>query len=159
MAGTRSRLASVAQLAAEEGAAGHVKIGWVCELQEDRLLVDFPGNTAGPLAARTTVEIPARPPGERCEVVLVFEEGDLARPVVLGVLRSPTSEGPWAQPPIVAEADGRRLVLEGKDEVVLRCGDASITLRRNGRVVIRGAEVESRASGTNKVRGGSVRIN
>jgi hypothetical protein len=55
--------------------------------------------------------------------------------------------------------DGRRLVLEGLDELVLRCGEASITLRRNGRIVIRGVEVETRAAGSNKIRGGSVQIN
>lgn len=61
--------------------------------------------------------------------------------------------------PIVAEVDGRRLVIEAEDELVLRCGKASITLRRNGRVVIEGVQLESRAAGANKIRGGSVQIN
>lgn len=55
--------------------------------------------------------------------------------------------------------DGRRIQIEARDEVVLRCGEASITLRRNGRVVIRGAYVETRAKGTNRIKGGSVQIN
>ena len=55
--------------------------------------------------------------------------------------------------------DGRRIEIEGQEEVVLRCGQASITLRRNGRVVIRGAYVETRAKGTNRIKGGSVLIN
>ncbi len=57
------------------------------------------------------------------------------------------------------KVDGRRIELEGQEEVVLRCGQASITLRRNGRVVIRGAYVETRAKGTNRIKGGSVLIN
>ena len=36
---------------------------------------------------------------------------------------------------------------------------ASITLRRNGRLVVRGAYVETRAEGVNRIKGGSVKIN
>ena len=59
----------------------------------------------------------------------------------------------------VATVDGERVVVEGQEEVSLRCGAASITLRRDGRVVVRGAYVETHASGTNRIKGGSVRIN
>ena len=34
-----------------------------------------------------------------------------------------------------------------------------MTLRANGKVVIRGAYVETRARGTNRIKGGSVQIN
>ena len=61
--------------------------------------------------------------------------------------------------PLVAVVDGRRVVLDAKDEIVLRCGKASITLRRNGRIVIRGTYVETRSQGTNRIKGGSVQIN
>jgi len=55
--------------------------------------------------------------------------------------------------------DGKRVVLEGDQEVVLRCGDASITLRRDGKIVLRGAYIETTATGLNRIRGGSVKIN
>ena len=42
---------------------------------------------------------------------------------------------------------------------VLMCGKASVTLRRNGKVVIRGTYVETHSDGTNRVKGGQVRIN
>jgi len=54
---------------------------------------------------------------------------------------------------------GCNAVIEGKDEVVLRCGKASITLRRNGRVVIRGVELETRARGLQRIKGGKIEIN
>ena len=44
-------------------------------------------------------------------------------------------------------------------QIVLRCGEASITLTRAGKVLIRGAYVLSRSSGTNRIQGGSVEIN
>jgi hypothetical protein len=58
-----------------------------------------------------------------------------------------------------ARIDGQRVVLEARDEIVLMCGEASITLRRNGRIAIRGAQVETRARGVNRIKGGSVSIN
>jgi uncharacterized protein (DUF2345 family) len=60
---------------------------------------------------------------------------------------------------IEADADGRRVRLSAKDEIVLECGEASITLRRNGRVLIRGAYVETSAGGTNRIKGAQVRVN
>ncbi len=157
MPSSRSRLASVSPIARARRTGGVVKIGTVVEVDGARLLVDFPGNEAGPATARTTVPHGRVPRG--AEVVLLFEEDDPARPIVMGILQPGAGAPRQAADAVVAEVDGRRMVIEGKDEVVLRCGEASITLRRNGRVIIRGAEVESRASGTNKVRGGSVRIN
>jgi hypothetical protein len=58
-----------------------------------------------------------------------------------------------------ARVDGRRVEIEAADEIVLRCGQASIVLRRNGRVVIRGTYVETRSRGVNRIKGGSVEIN
>jgi hypothetical protein len=61
--------------------------------------------------------------------------------------------------PIEALVDGKRVVIDAADEIVLRCGKASITLRRNGRIVIRGTYVETRSEGVNRIKGGSVQIN
>ena len=55
--------------------------------------------------------------------------------------------------------DGERRQIEGSKEIVLRCGKASITLRSDGRLIIRGAYVETRASGVNRIKGGAVLIN
>ena len=44
-------------------------------------------------------------------------------------------------------------------ELVLRCGKASVTLTSDGAVRIRGTDVLSRASATNRIRGGNVQIN
>jgi hypothetical protein len=103
------------------------------------------------------------------EVLLVFERERSDKPIVVGVMQAQTTAVDSRQQPVEAareagrslEAviDGKRVVLEAANEVVLRCGKASITLRRNGRVVIRGTYVETRAEGVNRVKGGSVQIN
>lgn len=64
-----------------------------------------------------------------------------------------------AGPVLEADVDGQRVKLSGEKEVVIACGKASITLRANGRVIIRGTQVESYSEGTNRIKGGQVRIN
>jgi hypothetical protein len=60
---------------------------------------------------------------------------------------------------IEADIDGRRVKIIARDEIVLECGEASITLRRNGRIIIKGTYVETSSEGTNRIKGGQVRIN
>ena len=62
-------------------------------------------------------------------------------------------------PVIEADVDGRRVRVTARDEIVLECGKASITLRRNGRVIVRGTYVETHSEGTNRIKGGQVQIN
>ncbi|TQV76393.1 hypothetical protein FLL45_00040 [Aliikangiella marina] len=58
-----------------------------------------------------------------------------------------------------ALVDGNRVVLEGKDEIVLKCGEASITLTKSGKILIRGKYLLNRSSGVNRIMGGSVQVN
>jgi len=60
---------------------------------------------------------------------------------------------------VEADVDGRRVRIVAQDEIVLECGQASITLRRNGRIIVRGTYVETHSDGTNRIKGGQVRIN
>ena len=94
-------------------------------------------------------------------VVCVFDQGDLRRPIVIGV---PCQSGHAAaaraaEPQVTVVADNERLVLSAEREVTLRCGQASITLTRAGKVVISGTYVVSRSSGYNKIKGAAVDIN
>lgn len=55
--------------------------------------------------------------------------------------------------------DGKKLELTAQEELVLRCGDALIRLTKDGRLFLRGIEVETRAQGANRIRGGTVEFN
>jgi hypothetical protein len=102
-------------------------------------------------------------------VLLFFDGGDLLRPIIAGVLaprgrpilRSvETLETTVAADlPDFACVDGKRVVIRGRDEIVFSCGEASITLRRNGKVIVRGTKVESHSLGTQWVTGAVVKIN
>lgn len=84
---------------------------------------------------------------ERQPVVVV----DGVPPVLIGLLQ------------VTAEQDlevvGRHIAITAGESFTITCGKASITLTKAGKVVIRGADVLSRSSGINRVKGGSVQIN
>lgn len=51
------------------------------------------------------------------------------------------------------------LVIEAGRQVTIRCGDGSLTIRRDGRVLIRGLDIVSRATRANRIKGAQVAIN
>jgi len=132
--------------------------------QDDMPLVrDLPGLNREIVPAQTVVALLSDQVG--CRVVVMFEGDDVRKPIVMGVLQQPQRRAVTAEPTqspaqsVSVQADDQRLVLSAEREVVLRCGDASITLTRAGKVLIQGKYVLSRSSGYNKVKGAAVDIN
>jgi len=118
-------------------------------------VVAFPGcpSETG-IAATTTTQLSRDDIGT--QVALMFVGGDPSQPLVIGrIQRLPQI----AQPLAVAHIDGERLEFSAEKEIVLRCGKASITLTREGKVIVRGTYLSSRSSGVNRIKGGSVQIN
>jgi hypothetical protein len=155
--------------------SGH-RVGVVVAFDDTGLHVDYPGNPHGKLEARSAVALDAAVAAaaarEGRQVLLTFEDERSDLPIVVGFMHVVPKPAPApADAPSMAPAepapvtgfrptvDGKRLVLEAQDEVVLRCGEASITLRKNGRLSIRGVFVETRARFVNRIKGGSVQIN
>lgn len=76
----------------------------------------------------------------------MFEGAELMAPVVMGVVRD--GEGwPFVERlgQVDVDADGEQLIVTAKERLVLRCGEASITLTRVGKVLIEGEYIVSRA--------------
>jgi len=130
------------------------------DLDDQPLLAGVAGLPGELVPARTTVALQRAQIGST--VVVVFEQGNLRRPIVLGVIRerfAAVDMAPAAPTTVSVNLDNDRLVLTAEREVVLRCGDASITLTRAGKVLIKGTYVLSRSSGYNKIKGAAVDIN
>ncbi|RKH40292.1 hypothetical protein D7X12_21225 [Corallococcus sicarius] len=148
------------------------RVGWVVGADsQGNLQVDFPGNRLGSLSARSTLalapEAAAEAVRQRQGAVLLFENGDPALPLVMGLIKAPSTtplidsilDDSLSRVPVEARVDGKRVVIEGREEVVLRCGKASLTLRRDGQVVLRGVNVRTEAEQVQKIKGGKVQIN
>jgi hypothetical protein len=171
----------VALLSSTDGAATP-RVGVVAGWDPERgLLVEYPGSPGAAMPAQSIVALDAAGIEEavrsRRAVVLLFDGGDISRPILIGLVEpvnptplldlmmesassaSEVSDAPLPLPQLEAKVDGKRVVVDAEDEIELRCGKASITLRRNGRVIIRGAYVETHAEGVNRIKGGSVAIN
>lgn len=148
------------------------RVGWVTGATSDGgALVDYPGSPHGPLPARSAIpldrEALTHAARERQGAILLFENGDPGLPLLMGLIHAPSKtplldavlEPPLDEGRMDAQVDGQRVVIEGRDEVVLRCGKASLTLRRNGQVLLRGINIRTEADEVHKIKGGKVQIN
>lgn len=123
--------------------------------------VEIPGRPT-PIVARAAMALEPAHVGRN--VALLFEGGDPEKPLVMGLMFEPPNASALPAASIEhsqvdVETDGERLVFSAEKEIVLRCGQASITLTRAGKILIQGAYVLSRSSGTHRIQGGSVEIN
>jgi hypothetical protein len=138
-----------------------VVVGVLVALPADRTapLVGFdgqPGHDA--IRARTTVDLTVDNVGQR--VALMFERGDRRWPIVVGCLRESRQESaPEPSTHVEVSSDGQRLLLTAKEQIVLRCGKASITLTSVGKVIVQGAYLSNRSSGVLRLKGSSVQLN
>jgi len=126
---------------------------------EGQPVVDFEGNPVGPRGARKAVRLDAEgllaAVKVQQPVELRFEDGDPCRPIIMTLLpivqRSAESD---ALPGARVEAAGSSAhVIQGRDGLVLRCGEAAVTLLRNGTVSLKGTSVETSAEGAVRIKG------
>jgi Domain of unknown function (DUF6484) len=127
------------------------------DLADQPLLCDLPARPGEILPSRTTIALSQAQIGS--SVVVVLDQGDSLRPIVIGVIHEARQAGKADVPEVAIQADSERFVVTAEREIVLRCGDASITLTRAGKVLIQGNYVLSRSTGYNKVKGAVVDIN
>ena len=148
-----------------------VKVGKIIRIDENgKVIVDFAGNTRGPLSARFTDTI-----GHKLmhlihasapEVILIFENNDLELPIIIDTISSLLEEIAKSEDinlevdkPKEVTVDGERITFDAKEQIVIKCGKSSITLTRAGKILIRGAYLLNSSSGVNRIKGGSVQIN
>ncbi len=123
-------------------------------------LVDYPQNpNKGPISARTTINLSIDDIGH--EIVMVFEYAQPDKPIVMGIVKSNAEalNDKKERPGMDVYVDGKHIVFNAEKDIVFRCGEASITLTRAGKILIRGAYIINRSTGVNRIKGGSVQIN
>lgn len=149
-------------VAAAFGAGIQVSVATLTGIDDDGTPSVLIRGVPAPLPARVVGAVDA---DVGAEVAVAFENGDRTRPLILGVVSSRLTHRageaalPDGHPGRELVVNGKTLKLQADTELTLSCGNASILLRRDGKLVIKGTEVVSRASGTHKIRGGLVNIN
>jgi hypothetical protein len=91
------------------------------------------------------------PPLAAGDTLLVLPQRGRDAGVVLGRIgryRTPVAAQPQA-----------RVTIEATDALSLKCGDASIELRADGKLTVKGEDVLVRARGTQRIKAGTVNIN
>jgi hypothetical protein len=155
--GRRSAPRSTSPLHAPLPSTPHVEWVTLAESKGTALFVWWNGKR---VAAKSVVALTRgalqQASAAKTPVLITWAESEPLTPVIVGVLHRAVEADATLE---YAKVDGRRVCLTAEDEIELRCGEASITLRRNGRLVIRGAYVETASTGTNRIKGGSVQIN
>lgn len=147
-----------------------VKVGTITAMNDGQPLVDFAGNNLGPLEARYTAstefQFLQQAAAKQREVLLVFENNNPRRPIIIDILHS-FIDDITEVPPIEMQLensqdvtiDGKRITFNAREQIELRCGKSSIVLTRAGKIIIKGAYLLNRSSGVNRIKGGSVQIN
>lgn len=162
---------------------GEIIIGTITGLDnQGKVLVDFSGNIKNQaIKAISTVSVSLQNTGR--QVALLFENNDIEKPVIVGLIHNPLQDildnfeltnSNNTTEPLTAEVgnennittkvddmqiDGERVVFEAEKEIVLKCGESSITLTKAGKILIKGKYLVNRSSGVNRIIGGSVQIN
>jgi len=132
-----------------------------------------------PIEALTTVPLDAASIGK--DVAISFAQNQGGIPIVMGVIRrilddvisqqveaiassevvQAATNNPLntevAKPEIIV--DGNKLELSAADEITLRCGKSSITLNKNGKILIKGEHMLNRTAGSYKIKSGSIQLN
>ena len=162
-------------------ASGEIVIGVLEGLDEQgNVRVNFAENMSDTsLVAISTVAINQQQAGQ--QVALLFAEGNIEKPVIMGLIHNPLNQmienfeiipdresSEQDSPTENTETektiedvcvDGKHVMIEAEEEIIFKCGEASITLTKAGKILIRGKYLLNRSTGVNRIMGGSVQIN
>ncbi len=156
-------------------ASGEVVIGTLSAIgPQGQPLVVFTQSPSGqPVKAIATLALTQQHINR--QVALLFNQGDFNQPIVMGLIHSPLEAMLESYDETQVEGErvelsghlelkdvcieGKTVTFEAEDEMVFKCGNSSITLTKDGKIMIRGKYLLSRSSGVNRIMGGSVQVN
>lgn len=105
-----------------------------------------------PVRGRSAVALDRKSCGKMA--VAMAEGGDWNAPILIGIILESGTSAKAA----TARLE-KRIAFEAEGEIVLRCGRSSLSMTRDGDIVIRGVNLLSRAAAVNKIKGGAVHLN
>lgn len=142
-----------------------VCVGSIVSMEEEgKIKVDFPNNPNPPIFARSIISLTLADKDR--EILLTFDNGDPRLPIIVGFIQNHAVIKQESKMLMFDREtfediviDGRRITFDAQEEIMLRCGDSSVKLRKDGSIIIKGKNLVSRAKATNKIKGAAVNIN
>ncbi|MGX5831078.1 DUF6484 domain-containing protein [Mesorhizobium sp. 43Arga] len=135
-----------------------VVIGLLLGFDQGAPLVVFPGNREEvALQARSLTELSSDMIGS--EVALLFENADPLKPLIVGRIVDPAKRPTNSRDNSHVVRDGETVKISSSERLELRCGKSVIIMEKDGHLTIRGTNLVSHASASNRIRGGSVNLN
>ncbi|SEN18485.1 hypothetical protein SAMN04489859_100262 [Paracoccus alcaliphilus] len=133
-----------------------VVIGLLLGFRDGAPLVVFPSNAEDhAIPARSLTPLSFGDAG--AEVALLFEDGDLSRPLIIGRIVELAHRDAPETPQVLR--DGETVKITAGQRIELRVGKSAIIMDKDGRITIRGQNLISHASRSNRIRGGSIDLN
>ena len=142
-----SRRATDAERVLQSAAPGGLVRAELVEISESGLLIVQCGDGSR-YACEVLQPLQSGPPLATNDRLLVLSPVGAEPGVVLGRI------GRYLAPRCASQ-----VTIEASDSLTLKCGEASIDLRADGKVMVRGEDVLLRAKGTQRIRAGTVSIN
>ena len=155
------RRASISSAAAPIALSGH--LAGIDD--EGRLLFLPEGSTAAPVPLAIGIEISdgvlVKAARLQRRALAILTADPVPRWMLIGLVRDRVgNEARDARPgALQVVVDGESVRLAADHDLVLSCGQASLTLRYDGKVVISGTHIVSASRGPNRIKGASVAIN
>jgi hypothetical protein len=132
---------------------------------EGRLLFRAEGETGDPVPVAIGIECSdgalLRAARRQQRALVLRTGGDPVRFVLVGLVRERVATKALTARPGTLEVglDGETLVLTAEREIVLRCGEASLTLRKDGKIVLSGTNLLSHSRGPHRIKGATIALN
>lgn len=132
-------------------------------LENGQPLIEFNGHQEHPLLGRSTVDLSLVKSFPH-QVLVLFEQGDLEKPIVTGVLQQPGEDSPTQDDHILhskqsLKINGKTLYLTSEQDLVIECGKSSLRMSKQGKITLKGTDIVTRAARNNKIKGASININ
>lgn len=132
---------------------------------EGRLRFQPEGSSAAPLVVAIGIELSdgslVKAARQQRRALVVRTTDATPRWVLVGLVRERVSTKAVTARPGTLEVgmDGETLKLTAERDIVLKCGAASITLRKDGKIEVKGTNVLSASRGPNRIKGASIALN
>lgn len=121
-------------------------------------MVSIAGLIDDPIPAQLICQLEPSQIGSQCAIM--FTAGNINQPVIMGILRQTViALEANTDDQAVIEENGHSIRVSAEKNIRFQCGKASIEMSADGRIELHGSTIVNHATGLNRIRGASVKLN